>query len=813
MNRILFISSVTACSLLSAASAMGAELEEIIVTAQKREQSLQDVPISLDVIGGEALRNAKIDTTIDLALATPSIHFQQAFIPLASSFGLRGINTYATSGGLQPSVSFVIDGVPIARVGEFQAELGDIERVEILRGPQGTLFGRNATAGAINVVRKKPTEAFEGYVEGSITDDDEYIVRMGVSGPITDRVRGRLAAYSKQLDDYIDNLHPLADDEGGEENFGLLGKLDIDVSDSVNVLLTAEYSRQNTDLSPSVTIVADTIPGIGAIRETALGNGDIALGQSVIRDLNKINVNENSFADTINKGIAADLTWQLKDGLTLKSISAYRSWEVGSEIDVDATPANPENTMFMPIVGWNRSNLHPGGSSAPGYFFETDYFSQELRLEGSGEPLDWVVGGFYQIYTDGNAQETPLLQVDYFFEPGLGLPGDGILGNNYYFFTDPVKAEAEWETWAAFGDVTWHITDNLNLFAGLRWTMEDTRMNRYSRRVSIGPAEAPFYDVVNPDFVVIDLDALAADPLWSLFQSTTKFKAEDRAEDWSGRIGASWDVTDDINVYITASRGFVGSGIKFGRDSSPDNTFVDPSIAESYELGLKADWLDRVLRTNLALFWTEVVDLQTSRLIPGTVQTTTFNAGDLRSHGLEANISWNVTDQLMMDFSATWMDTEVKDLLQPCYPGQPQGAGECEFDNNNDGTADLQDLDGKSGVMAPDLAYRALVRYDIMFDTLPFDGFAQVSYTWQDDIQFRLTYDPMTEQDAYGLTDIVVGIEDRQGRYTVSVFGKNIGDEEFVNNLDSADGVIGRVFGRVTRQARAYYGIRARYNF
>src|SRR5690606_29915734 len=144
-------------------------------------------------------------------------------------------------------------------------------------------------------------------------------------------------------------------------------------------------------------------------------------------------------------------------------------------------------------------------------------------------------------------------------------------------FTDPVKAEAEWETWSVFGDLTWHVTDSLSLFGGLRWTVEDASMNDYSRQNSMGPAELPYFDPVSSSIARIDLDALMTDPFWSLFQSSVDYSAKDRSEDWSGRIGASWNISDDINVYTSASRGFVGSGIKFGRDSSPTNTFVNPS--------------------------------------------------------------------------------------------------------------------------------------------------------------------------------------------------------------------------------------------
>ena len=154
-----------------------AVLEELFVTAQKTTQNINDVPISMDVLKGEDLVLSAVNNTQDLALSSPAITFKSGFSPAASSFSIRGIGSYAFEGGIQPSVAFVIDDVPLSRTAEFMADLGDIDRIEILRGPQGTLYGRNSTAGAIGITRARPTEEFEGYVEQAITSDEEYITR------------------------------------------------------------------------------------------------------------------------------------------------------------------------------------------------------------------------------------------------------------------------------------------------------------------------------------------------------------------------------------------------------------------------------------------------------------------------------------------------------------------------------------------------------------------------------------------------------------------------------------------------------------
>lgn len=783
-------------------------LEEVVVTAQKREQSLQDVPISVSVLSGESLSESKIDTTVDLALSTPSLNFQGGFAPHAGSFAIRGIGTFALEGGIQPSVSFVVDGVPIARVGEFSADMADIERVEILRGPQGTLFGRNATAGAINLVRKKPTDEFESYAAGSITDDNEYIVKLGVNGAISDSVNGRLSGYWKEYDGFLDNIYT-GEDEGDEESWGAVGKLDFMLSPDANLLLTGDYRKTDTSNSPSVVTKVEDGP-IGALRLSVLGDGDPAKGQKLINDPFKINNSFRQLANSEAWGGSADLTWDLGDDITLKSISAYRSYEVEMGIDVDATPSNAANPL-MPVTGVEWTNFNPNGYSNPPLHFDTDYLSQELRLEGKTGDVEWIGGIYYSDYTDKPANEVPLLFDCTVLDPSGALCGltPGLLQS------DAHTAKATWESAAIFGDATWYLSDSFNVFAGLRFTWEDVDLDydRTDRRVAAVPDSA-WYQVLTPSKVFIDPDACA--PLFvtvGLCSATqTKFSRSENSDDWSGRIGAAWDLSDSQNVYVSASRGFVGAGVNFGRTATYENSMLDPSISVSYEVGTKSTFFDNSVRLNGAIFWQEIEDIQTSALVPGTVVTETFNAGDVTSYGMEADLTWAATDNLILDLKMTYLDTELSDLEQACYPGQTEAQG-CNINPGPDGVFRGQSVDGKSAVQAPEWSYRASARYEMPLASMPFDLFGVASYTWQDDVQFKLTHDPLTKMDAYGLLDVTIGLQDKQGRYDVSIFGKNITDELFYLNMDATEVVIGRQYVRMSRQAEAYWGIQARYNF
>jgi iron complex outermembrane receptor protein len=274
-----------------------------------------------------------------------------------------------------------------------------------------------------------------------------------------------------------------------------------------------------------------------------------------------------------------------------------------------------------------------------------------------------------------------------------------------------------------------------------------------------------------------------------------------------------------MQVYMSASRGFVGSGANIARTASASNPTLEPSISTAFELGMKSDLFDNSVRLNGAIFWQETEDLQTTSLVPGTVLTQSFNAGTVTVTGMESSITWSATDMLTLDASVSYLDSEMSDLLQPCYLGQTIAQG-CNLDVNGNVTtvassARQQDIDGQPIIQAPEWAYTLKGRLDIPTGDMPFDMYTALAYTWQDDIQYSLTYDPLTEEDARGLLDATLALEDRAGAWKLTLFGKNITDEYF-NSARSAGGGYasqGRLLTRTSREAQAYWGVKFRYNF
>ena len=825
MSRYLSIrTSIISAILFILASAPTAyakyQLEEIIVTAQKREQSLQDVPLAVAVLDEESLDRAQFSDFRSITQLSPSVSFQDGFAPVATNFIIRGIGSYAFTGGIQPSVSVVVDGVPLARAGEFIIDLADIERVEVLRGPQGTLFGRNSTGGAINVVRKRPTEEFEGSFELAATDDDEITTRAMISGALSDKVRGRLVGLVSERDGHIENLGPGGGDLGGIDQIALLAKLEIDIGDKGSLLLAADYSDREHGFSPQTAAIGEVFRPFGDVtgeaRAFALGGGNLAAGRAIIANpfqtaVSKVgDMNENE-----SSGISATFNHDFSDKMSFKSITAWRDFTDQNNPDVDETAAEPDN-LIMPIVNTVTSNApNYSGSGVPAHSrgVESDYISQELVLEISNDKADWTFGAFYQDYEENIKNEVALLIIDSFapaFGNGANVGGTAIANDEYVLQATQLDNTYSVESMALFADATFHVTDRLDLFGGLRWTKEKLNAN-INNRFQLAPLAfseiARRFDTTNRLLFTGDLPTFpdGGDP--------TAIGTDSTDEDFvSFRAGASLDFNENVNGYASFSRGQIGVGknIAFtGRTGK----FLEPTTADSFEIGLKSQLFDNRLRLNIAAFTQEVTDLQASALIPGTVSTETINAGDLDVTGFEADALFAINENWTFNGSVVVLDSEIQNLLQTCFFDQLTAGTGCDIDSNGDGRPETQDVSGKPGTNAPDLKYTLGLAANFPSQNLPFNFFANLNYVWQDDIQFTLDQDDLSTQESYGLLNLTLGITDKDGRYELQIYGKNITDEFFVADSFEAFGALGRQVIRVPRSAQAYWGARFKLNF
>lgn len=792
---------------LAAVAADGALLEEVVVTAQKREQNLQDVPISIGVLTADAIANRNIVGLTQLIQLAPSINFKDGYSPVATSLSIRGVNSYTFDGGIQPSISVVVDGIPLARAGEFIQELADIDRIEVLRGPQGTLFGQNATGGAINIVRKGPTDKFEGRFDVSGTDDSDNMIRGSVSGPISDRVRARLSIYKRDFRGYIRNFSNNGKTGrwlGGNDGYGATAKVEINMSDDMTLMLAGDYRKATHGMTPQIAQISEGFDfnfNGKDDRIEALGNGDFALGQSIISDPYKASVSKVSDKNKNEGwGLSADLTWRVGDSLTFKSITAYRSFDDRNNPDVDGSSSDG-NRLISPIVSVTTSGAPTCCDHSRWQY--NDYFSQEFRLQKVGETTDWTIGTYYNDLREAVKNSVALLILDAFVDSSTGgarFGGTPAFFDEYFLQDQRIyKNKAMIKSSSVFADVTLHVSENTDVFGGLRYTSEDVSVDLNNKLVFAPLSKTAIASRFNSATMVLDTTGLPEFPAVSAASIGKASKSESFV---SGRLGVDHELSEGVRVYATVSRGYIGAGAKVSRSAVTNNAFLLPSKADAIEVGLKSLLLGNRLRLNAAVFSQKTEDLQASRLIPGTVNSEIVNAGNLEAKGVEVDLAFRASEYVTFDVAAAYLDSEFKNLVQPCYPGQTAAQG-C--------TAGSQVIDGKVGLTSPKLKYSAAMNVSV-----PMSGennlYGSLGYVWQDDIHFNLDHDPLTVQKAYGLLDLTVGM--RWGhKYDVALFGKNLTDQQFMLSREAAVGALGRVFVRPARDGNRYFGAKFAVNF
>ncbi|HEX7874859.1 MAG TPA: TonB-dependent receptor plug domain-containing protein [Sphingobium sp.] len=370
MGRGVLVGSASLL-VIAAAHAQTDAQDDIVVTAQKRTERLQDVPLAVTAINGNALNNRQIFDTNNLVQAVPSLNYQQGNNPTNSSFRIRGVGTSLFNQGVEASVSVVVDGVVSARQVQSFTDFSDIERVEVLRGPQGTLFGKNASAGVINVVTARPSRTFEGRASATIAEGDEYRLSSTVSGPITDTLRARITGYYNDVGGHIYNAFTQRS-ENGFDSGGVRGKLEWDATDRLNLLLAADYRQNNADCCQGVLVSVGNPQRLQLIANTGASANNRQSWN-----------NGATFADSKQKTISLEANLDLGNA-TLTSITAYQKYDIANNFEPDRLGSSVP--IFVTAGGAGQFD-HNYGTTA------IEQFSQEVRAASNGSgPLSYVVG-------------------------------------------------------------------------------------------------------------------------------------------------------------------------------------------------------------------------------------------------------------------------------------------------------------------------------------------------------------------------------------------------------------------------------------
>jgi iron complex outermembrane receptor protein len=724
-----------------------ADLEEIIVTARRRDESLQDVPISIVARTGDYLEEAGISSITELERVVPGFVFEEFEGGGQSTISIRGMSTFSQELASSQSVGLLVDDVVVDNVGQTIAQFNDIERIEVLRGPQGTLFGRNTTGGVVHIVTSDPIDEFEGKASFTYGSYDEVTWNGTVNIPIAETFAARASAFATSRDGYIENI-----------NDGQLLGSDDQAGARVKFLFTPQDGRR-------VTATAMYVERDQEGRGSGSGSPVVAFGPTTPQEDRDINagiagpendkVNGRGSHPLSDRLWGVSLTWEESIGeFELKSITAleYWKWNFGEDA-LFRSFEDPIDPKF-----WHKFFLS----------FENTGWSQELRLASpAGKRLEYVVGAF----VSGN----DLTEVRDFLGNASSDPD---LANAIFIYEKTVQ-DSDLLNYAIFGEADFHLLDTLTLTAGLRWTHDETDV---ISDATAAPGFIPELGIGFDEQGRLYIPILAAP--FGLQESSVS------ANEWTWRAGLRWAPTEDLMVYGSAARGFKGPTVTA---LGPVGT-VEPEFVTNYELGAKATLLDGHVTASFAVFHADVEDFQaegTDIVEAGGEEVTFFrltNAAEMRSRGAEFELSVAISDQMSFDLGLAYTDSEFESFpAASCFSDQTEAEG-CVVDPET-GIA-TQDLSGKPLPLVAPWSGNVAAIYDFALPFWDADSTVRLDYSYRDKINWTRGLAPRAESDAVGILGLSLSLGSQDDGYEVVGFIKNLADEYVVNGLTGGNGTI-----------------------
>lgn len=816
-------------------------IDEIIVTATKREQSIQDVPIAVSAFQADELENRGIDELEDLQQVSPSISvYGSNSSTNGGTIRIRGMGTTGNNPGLEAAVGSFIDGVYRSRSGQAYGDFVDIERIEILRGPQGTLFGKNTSAGAVHIITKLPSFEFGGAVTGSYGNFDAKKVTASVTGPlIADELAFRFSGSWHDRDGYYEDLNS-PDAYNDRDRYSIRGQLLWQPSEDFSARLIADYTNADESCCPAGYQAVGPSGGIvqllGGTIPTAFGSNTAASNSSnnptplsslvpfvpgvinltgnqvpgVVEDKREVGVNFKPEEDVDDWGVQLEMNLEWNE-IAFTSITSYREFDAFRSQDIDFSDADI---------------LQPQDADD---LFEN--FSQEFRAVGTLGELDWLVG-IYGYTEDIETDEQILFSNDggAFFSVAFGTPVGTLDG----FFPNGVGYSAEWEQeaegYAIFTNNVYHITEDLDMTFGVRYSREE---KEGSGSIN-GGAPGQVVNQAVPNAVVPGMGwcegATAAGltilrtVLASLCDNQSWEKTQTERE-WTGTIGLSYAVNEDLNTYISFSRGYKAGGFNLDQESfdaiicdtdgvafdglgnaitpgpffglviprvgvtnagtpsecatqTPgeigrieDNSQFSPEFANAYELGVKGSFLEGTLVVNTAIFFTKFKDFQLNTF--NGLGFTISNVSQVESYGFEIESFWTVTENLFVTMGVTYADTRYGDDINLLNPLDAPIGGNTDV---------IEAADGNRITQAPLWAGSMSFTYE---DTIPgteWTGFLTSNTSYRGRANTGSNLHPGKVEDDFMIFNARIGVTSPDGKWEVVGWVDNLTDK-FVNTV------------------------------
>jgi iron complex outermembrane receptor protein len=710
-------------------------IEEVVVTAQKRTESLQSVPISIKAFSEEDLRTRRIDSLGSLANRTAGFAIGE-FFPTQPQIYIRGIGSNDDGPAADPSTVVFIDEVYVGRSAGWTSNLFDLERVEVLRGPQGTLYGKNVVGGAINLISRKPDENFRAQISASAGNYDHRGFKGLLSGPLAENLYGKISVTSTSRDGYLDSQvgnYPGFFPSKDPLTLGKFDQLDKNTEGVRASLRWLPTDALEVNLSVDNATLDQNAPGFHRVGADA---ADVQMLRGLIpgyADDPRVNMQDRP-ARTENEttGVTVhvdyDLGWS-----AFTSITAYRESDT---LNTDCCASfNDEEASLLassptaPVGG--RMLMGTGNATLE----DANQFSQELRLTSQSDgPFEWVAGLYY-LREQADRSESFNLGLDF---------SDGAGGRNVVFPTSTGvgNQDGETESIAAYGQATWHVTDKLRLTAGTRWTKDSKTLTTNNQAGGL------------------------------LFRETFQVQ---RSDNWSAvtpKFSVDYQLTDDLFVYALASKGFKSGGFQ----GTPPTRFnattpFEEETAWLYETGVKSEWLEGRAQVNVSAFYTDYTDLQVFQLLTpvgatgGAAVLVAQNAADAEVQGIETEFTLLPLPGWTISGSYSYLDATYSEFFAPSGFVAP----------NN---ADLSLREGNRLRNAPEHSGTVMSAYEMVFD-----GGRRLTFQLDWRYQGKAYQGPDNQEipalPAYDLLDARISLGSRDGAMEFALWAENLLDEDY----------------------------------
>lgn len=745
---------------------------QIVVTARRREERAQDVPIALTAVSGDTLERAGAISITQIAQLTPTLVIRNN--NARNTFAnIRGLGSNSDQNdGLEIGVGFYIDDVYYGRIGGSQFDFVDLDRVEVLRGPQGTLFGKNTTAGAISITTRGPSFDYGFTGEATLGEQGYHQVRGSLTGPLVkDLAAFRVTVSDTHRDGTLYNIYN-GRQINDYDNFSTRGQLLLTPSSNLDIRIIGDYSKQ-TSYSRTTSVVGlftkfangATITNNWLDRATRGGYTP----RFDIRDpfAREVDVNGPVQADMKGYGVSGKVDWDLGP-VSLTSITAWRGWDWLPDNDTDNTP--------LAVTLRSGTDNHQR------------QFSQELRLASNGtRKIDYVAGLYYfwqNVNGLGHYQQGPASASWNNPNANQTLANYALNGFLSYSVIEPIT-----KSYAAFGQATWHATDELSVTAGLRFTHE--KKTGLFDQYTAGGNDLSTLSAAN---------RATAQALRNAIYPVKRYTTGLKDNALTGQLSVAYKFAPDVLAYATYSHGSKSGGLSLGDLPAGVSPVVKPETIDSWELGLKTQFLDRAVTLNAAAYWTEVKDYQAgvTEQIGNTSSTIRYisNIPGVRSRGVEVDLIVAPTRWVRLTASAAYNDATYKDYKN------------AQVAPENRNLTQVQDLTGVQLANAPKFIYN-----------ISADLVQPISlFTPDDELYARLDYNHRSSNDTsgnnsiytriagYGVANARVGVRFADTRYDLAVWATNLFDTQYYESLSASNqglitGVLGneRTFGATLR--------------